>query len=247
MDLDNTQALGCQSLVEANIGMTLDMQLVDTGQSAAASIEKDLRRAIIDLELPPGARLSEQDIATRLGVSRQPVREALIRLANSRLIEIRPHRGTVVARISAKEMTEALFVRQSVEIAVVAKAAQSFDAWQRKRIASLLGKQEEAAEHLDHPAFREHDEAFHIAIATGAGVGIAWVAIADMKTHMDRVCNMTLQGQADMQRRVREHKAIMDAIDAHDIERAKEAMAHHLGSILDDLPDLESRHSSLFI
>jgi DNA-binding GntR family transcriptional regulator len=64
---------------------------------------------------------------------------------------------------------------------------------------------------------------------------------------MDRVCNMTLQGQADMQRRVREHKAIMDAIDAHDIERAKEAMAHHLGSILDDLPDLESRHSSLFI
>lgn len=227
--------------------MTLDMQATDTAESAAASIEKDLRRAIIDLELLPGSRLSEQEIATRLGVSRQPVREALIRLANSRLIEIRPHRGTVVARISAKEMTEALFVRQSVEIAVVARAAQSFDAWQRKRIASLLVKQEEAASRLDHPGFREHDEAFHIAIATGAGVGIAWIAIADMKTHMDRVCNMTLQSEADMQRRVREHKAIMDAIDAHDVEGAKEAMAHHLGSILDDLPDLESQHSSLFI
>lgn len=227
--------------------MTLEIQSAESGESAAASIEKDLRRAIIELELLPGARLSEQDIATRLGVSRQPVREALIRLANSRLIEIRPHRGTVVARISAKEMTEALFVRQSVEIAVVARAAQSFDPWQRKRITSLLLKQEEASARLDHAAFREHDEAFHIAVATGAGVGIAWIAIADMKTHMDRVCNMTLQSEADMQRRVREHRAIMTAIDAHDVEGAKNAMAEHLGSILDELPDLETRHGSLFI
>jgi DNA-binding GntR family transcriptional regulator len=228
--------------------MTLDMQTSnESGESAAATIEKDLRRSIIELELLPGTRLSEQDIATKLGVSRQPVREALIRLANSRLIEIRPHRGTVVARISAKEMIEALFVRQSVEIAVVAKAAQNFDAWQRKRIASLLLKQAEAAEKLDHAGFREHDEAFHIAIATGAGVGIAWIAIADMKTHMDRVCNMTLQSEADMARRVREHTAIMEAIDAHDVEAAKAAMATHLGSILDDLPELETRHANLFI
>jgi DNA-binding GntR family transcriptional regulator len=227
--------------------MTLDIAPAESGESAAASIEKDLRRAIIELELLPGARLSEQEIATRLGVSRQPVREALIRLANSRLIEIRPHRGTVVARISAREMTEALFVRQSVEIAVVARAAQSFDPWQRKRIASILLKQEEVAGKLDHAAFREHDEAFHIAVATGAGVGIAWIAIADMKTHMDRVCNMTLQSEADMQRRVREHQAIMSAIDARDVAGAQQAMAKHLGSILDDLPELESRHSSLFI
>ncbi|HSX70124.1 MAG TPA: GntR family transcriptional regulator [Pseudomonas sp.] len=227
--------------------MVLDMQVADTSESAAAAVEKDLRRAIIELELLPGTRLSEQDIATRLGVSRQPVREALIKLAHSRLIEIRPHRGTVVARISAKEMTEALFVRQSVEDAVVARAAQNFDAWQRKRIATLLVKQEEAAANLDHAAFREHDEAFHIAIATGAGVGIAWVAIADMKTHMDRVCNMTLQGETDMRRRVREHQAIMKAIDEKDVEGARRAMAEHLSSILDALPDLETRHSTLFV
>ena len=240
-------ALTKLSIAEARCNMTLDLQAAESGESAAAMIEKDLRRAIIELELLPGTRLSEQDIANRLGVSRQPVREALIRLANSRLIEIRPHRGTVVARISAREMTEALFVRQAVEVAVVAKAAQSFDPWQRKRIANLLLKQEEAAAALDHAAFREHDEAFHIAIATGAGVGIAWVAIADMKTHMDRVCNMTLQGQGDMQRRVREHRAVMSAIDEHDVERAKSAMVEHLGSILDDLPELETQHAGLFI
>lgn len=227
--------------------MMLGMQPADSGESAAAVIERDLRRAIIELELLPGARLSEQDIATRLGLSRQPVREALIRLANSRLIEIRPYRGTVVARISAREMTEALFVRQAVELAVVARAADNFDAWQRKRIDSLLLKQEEAATALDHTAFRDNDEAFHIAIATGAGVGIAWVAIADMKSHTDRVCNLTLQTEASMQRRVAEHRTIMDAIDRHDVSGAQSAMADHLGRILDELPELEVTHRALFV
>ena len=227
--------------------MTLDIAAAEGAESAAASIEKDLRRAIVELDMLPGTRLSEQDIATRLGVSRQPVREAMIRLANSRLIEIRPHRGTVVARISAREMTEALFVRQSVEIAVVERAAQNFDPWQRKRIESLIAEQEIDARKLDHAGFREHDEAFHIAIAKGAGVGIAWIAIADMKSHMDRVCNLTLQTEADMTRRVREHRAIMAAIDARDVAAARAAMAEHLGSILDHLPELETKHSSLFV
>jgi DNA-binding GntR family transcriptional regulator len=230
-----------------NCHMTLEFPVAETAESAAASIEKDLRRAIVELEMLPGTRLSEQDIATRLGVSRQPVREALIRLANSRLIEIRPHRGTVVARISAREMTEALFVRQSVEISVVERAAQNFDPWQRKRIESLMAEQEVDAAKLDHAGFREHDEAFHIAIAKGAGVGIAWIAIADMKSHMDRVCNLTLQSETDMARRVREHRAIMAAIDARDVEAAKAAMATHLGSILDQLPNLETKHSTLFV
>jgi DNA-binding GntR family transcriptional regulator len=227
--------------------MNVEMKVTDSGESAAAVIEKDLRRQIVELEMQPGTRLSEQDIATRLGVSRQPVREAMIRLAHSRLIEIRPHRGTVVARISAREMTEALFVRQSVEISVVAQAAQNFDHWERKRIDTLIAEQENDARNLNHAGFREHDEAFHIAIAKGAGVGIAWIAIADMKSHMDRVCNLTLQSEADMNRRVLEHRAIMAAIDARDVEQAKAAMATHLGSILDHLPELETRHSNLFV
>jgi DNA-binding GntR family transcriptional regulator len=231
----------------ASPAVNFDLSQADSGDSAASMVERNLRRAIVELELLPGARLSEQEIANRLGVSRQPVREALIRLANSRLIEIRPHRGTVVARISAREMSEALFVRQSIETSVAARAAENFDAWHRKRIESLLAKQEEAAGKLDHTAFREHDEAFHICVATGAGVGIAGIVVADMKTHMDRVCNLTLQSESAMLRRVAEHRLIMDAIDGHDVEKARKAMAEHLGRLLDDLPDLESKYGSLFV
>src|SRR6187402_2376761 len=84
----------------------------ETGETTAAQVERDLRESIIRLELAPGTRLSEQEIATRMGVSRQPVREALIALGKSKLVDIRPNRGTVVVRISARQMIEARFVRE---------------------------------------------------------------------------------------------------------------------------------------
>ena len=95
--------------------------------SAAQRIENELRRLIIALELPPGSRLSEQDIAERHGVSRQPVREALIGLARTRLVEIQPQRGTTVVKISVRKMMEARFVREAIETAVVRRACSSFD------------------------------------------------------------------------------------------------------------------------
>jgi DNA-binding GntR family transcriptional regulator len=62
----------------------------ETGATSASQVERDLREAIIRLELKPGTRLSEQEIADSLGVSRQPVREALIALGKSKLVEVRP-------------------------------------------------------------------------------------------------------------------------------------------------------------
>lgn len=218
----------------------------ETSDSAAQIVERDLRKAIIELKLLPGAKLSEHEIATRLGVSRQPVREALIRLAEANFVEIRPQRGTSVVKISAADMQEALFVRHAVEVAVAERAAENFDSWQRRRIDTILAKQEEAAAAVDRAAFREQDELLHTAIAQGARCGIAWSTIVGLKAHMDRVCNLTLQSQQDLERRVREHREIMVAIDARDSKRAAAAMSTHLMSILDLLPELESRYSSLF-
>ena len=118
--------------------------------SAAQRIESELRRLIIALELPPGSRLSEQDIAERHGVSRQPVREALIGLARTRLVEIQPQRGTTVVKISVRKMMEARFVREAIETAVVRRACASFDQQSRERINDLLQMQEQAARRDDH-------------------------------------------------------------------------------------------------
>ena len=214
--------------------------------SAAQRLETEIRRAIIALQFPPGARLSEQEIATRYGVSRQPVREALIALAKTRLVEILPQRGTTVAKISVRKMMEARFVREAIEVAVVRRACEGFDAQSRIRIDDVLDLQAKAAERDDHTAFQRFDELFHLALAQGAGCPLAWEAVQDIKAHMDRVCHLTIPGADAMRPLVEQHKSIMAAIDRRDHDMAAEAMRFHLTEILRALPQVEAENPELF-
>ena len=214
--------------------------------SAAQRIESELRRSIVALEVLPGTRLSEQDIAERHGVSRQPVREALIGLARMRLVEILPQRGTVVVKISVRKMMEARFVREAIEFAVVRRACSSFDRQTRERIDDLLGMQEDAARRDDHTGFQRYDELFHIALADGAGCPLAWEAVQDIKAHMDRVCQLTLPGADAMLPLIEQHRTIVAAVDARDEDAAADGMRRHLTEILRALPRLEAEHPELF-
>src|SRR5918997_5822397 len=224
----------------------MNFQAVTSSSSAALRVERELRRAIIDLELPPGTRVSEQDLAGRLGVSRQPVREALIALAKTRLVEILPQRGTSVVKISVAKMMEARFVREAIEVAVVRRACEAFDREARERIAHLLETQREAATDGDHHNFRRYDEMFHMALSTGAGCPMAWRTVEDIKAHMDRVCLLTLPGSEAMLPLVDQHREIVAAIDAQDPDRADQAMCHHLSVILRALPRVEAENPDLF-
>jgi DNA-binding GntR family transcriptional regulator len=215
-------------------------------ESAARRVETELRRAIVALELPPGARISEHDIAARHGVSRQPVREALIALQRTQLVEVLPQRGTIVVKISAQKMREARFVREALEIAVVRRACEHFDPAVRLRIDDLLDLQLKVARRDDHAAFQHYDELFHIALTEGAGCPLAWAAVKDVKAHMDRVCQLTLPGAAAMRPLVDQHRAIMAAIDRRNAAAAEQAMRHHLTEILRALPRLEAEHAELF-
>lgn len=216
------------------------------GASAAGRVEAELRRAIVALELPPGTRLSEQEIALKYGVSRQPVREALIALARTRLVDVQPQRGTVVVKFSVRKMMEARFVREAVEVAIVRQACQSFAAQSRQRIGDLIDMQEKAATRDDHGSFQRYDELFHVELTEGVGMPLAWEAIRDIKAHMDRVCQLTLPGTAVMLALVEQHRSIMDAIDARDAAQAAHAMHHHLTEILRALPKTEASYPDLF-
>ena len=98
-----------------------------SSETVKGQVLRDLRRAIVTLELPPGARLSEADIAQRYGVSRQPVREALIALSAVGLVEVKPQRGSVVVKFSTKHMLNVRFIREAIEVAVVRRACVTFD------------------------------------------------------------------------------------------------------------------------
>jgi DNA-binding GntR family transcriptional regulator len=117
--------------------------ITQASESAVRRLERELPRAIVDMEIPPGARLSEQEIAERYGVSPQPVREALIGLGHTGLVSVLPQRGTVVVKISTRLMLQAQFVRESIEAAVARQAAMNFVPYSRARLAALLARQGE--------------------------------------------------------------------------------------------------------
>lgn len=219
---------------------------VSKTETAAQKIEAELRRAIVTLEFLPGMPLSEKDLADRYGVSRQPVREALIALAKADLVEIRQRRGTRVCRISADRMRQARFVREAIETAVARRACAGFDADVRRRIDRILDAQETHADAREHYPFQREDQAFHAALAEGAGCPTAWEALTDIKAHIDRVCHLTLPMPDTLPHVVTQHRAIMAAIDARDPDAAEAAMRDHLAAILAALPEVERTYGYLF-
>ena len=129
-----------------------------------------LRDLILHNDLPPGSRLSESELAARFSVSRQPVREAFIRLSEAGLVDVRPQRGTYVVGISQKSVREARFVREAVETAVSASAArQGLADKVIYELRDLIERQTRCASSGQYDQFFILDEDFHRVLALGAG------------------------------------------------------------------------------
>ena len=212
--------------------------------SVVDQIYATLRGAIIDNDISPGARISETEIAQHCGVSRQPVREAFIKLANEGLLEIRPQRGTFVAKISRPAVMDARFVREAVEADIVKLLAQ---APEPALIANLRGHLVRQREIISGSArdFMEADEAFHHTLAAGADKENAWRVIVEMKAQMDRVRFLSSM-HFSVARLVDQHTQLVDAIAAGDAVSAEQAIRSHLRGILQDLPIIEQEHPEYF-
>lgn len=214
--------------------------------SIAPQVLRLLREAIIRGELPPGRRLSEAEIARRFGVSRQPVREAFIKLQEAGLLSILPQRGTAVQRISLDQVLGARFVREAVEVAVVRAAAEARPARLAERLGALIAAQEAAAARQDPVDFLRLDEAFHRALAEAIGRGFAWTALEPIKAQMDRARFLSFEGATPLPDLIRQHRAIADAIAAGAPDAAEAAMRAHLREILSSLPRMAEAHPDYF-
>ena len=134
--------------IENMLAASLTLQL-----PIAPQIYRELRQSIITMELKPGQRLSEKEISLRLEVSRQPVREAFIKLVDAGLVEVLPQRGTHVLKISARAVMNARFVREAVEVAVIREAAGRLPPSFFAQMDALIGRQRDAAEANDFESF----------------------------------------------------------------------------------------------
>lgn len=205
-----------------------------------------LRSAIVTLRLPPGLALSETEIAKQYGVSRQPVREAFIKLAEAGLVEIRPQRGTFVVPITRRDVMNARFIREAVEVAVVGELAECVTPATIKELRSLIAAQRRAAAEIDWPTFLALDETFHRTLAESAGHTHAWRMLESIKAQMDRVRYLSFSGASPLPHLIRQHAAIVEALARRKRPAAEAAMRTHLREILKTLPAIAEQNPELF-
>lgn len=214
--------------------------------TTAAAIHERLHADIVSLRMPPGMALQEKRIAEEFGVSRTPVREALLRLSEGGLVDIYPQSGTVVSRVPVSAIPEAVLVRKALEGTTVESAAAIATPADIARLDAIIARQKAHAAVDNTSNFHEEDEAFHEAITQIAGYPGIWAILKTVKIQIDRARRLTLPALGRMETVVNEHTIIRDAIAAHDAVAAKEAMIHHLSAVIPDVAELRLRYPDYF-
>ena len=219
--------------------MLIDRNLIwelDPASSITPQLTRILRERIIRNDLKPGDRISESELARAYDVSRQPIREAFIKLADQGLVEVRPQRGTFITKINYLAVLDARFLREAIEADIAKILAANPDPAVIADLRQQLALQE-GIDHSDRDAFTRLDELFHRTLAEAAGKASAWKQIDGLKSQMDRVRYLSL-GKIPTKALVQQHTDIVNRIESGDVVEANRAVRLHLRGVLNDLPKI---------
>ena len=198
-----------------------------------------VREAILNVRLAPGMVLSEQTLAAELGVSRTPVREAILRLTREGLVVVYAQSGTVVSKIDLAQVEEARFVRSALECAAIADAGGATESDLRD-LEAILARQREFEASRDEPTWSEFfslDQELHRKLTQISGHPLVWDVITAARVHMDRVRRLSMPFSqripeiTTIAQVIQEHERIVSAVAAGDLDAAQEAMAFHLSGV----------------
>lgn len=212
----------------------------------SVQIYEFIRDAIISMEFQPGQMIPETALAQQFGVSRTPVREALIKLSNIGFVDVLPQRGTYVSKFSMEKILEARFIREALELAVVATVAEQADDELIAECESILAEQQLAADNDNALAFQKLDDHFHQTLSSRTGYARVTQLIESEKAHMDRVRNLSLHIRGQYHRVLEQHQAILKALKKHNPDAARKAMAVHMQDVYKVLTVIPREHPEYF-
>lgn len=225
--------------------MTFTMKPQTT--STRDAVSHALREQIMMLELVPGTGISEKEISLKFNVSRTPIRESFVRLAQEGLLEILPQRGTFVSLIDLELVEEARFMREQLERAVIRLAcSDSFPDEQLKALQKNLTKQQACIEKQDYRTMFELDEAFHRTIFEGCRKSNTWAVIQQINIHLNRSRMLRLAADHHWDHLYEQHLHMVEAIQEHDADRAERIMKDHLSLTIADQALLKEKFPSYF-
>lgn len=204
----------------------------------------ELRRRVVTLQLPPGAPLSENELAAELGTSRTPVRESLILLSQEGLVQVFPKVGSFVSRVDPALVADAQFLREAVELASLDDIPAEPDAAQVATLRENLVRQQDADD--DPDAFFALDEEFHLGLLRLAGHERTWPTVSAAKGHLDRARRLGLTENPSMRVFRDQHTSVLDALLHGERSEARGLLRTHLRAVFDDIERVRQRSPELF-
>jgi DNA-binding GntR family transcriptional regulator len=193
------------------------------------SIVEPMRRAIVLGELPAGLHLEEPALAQKFGVSRIPVREALVRLEHEGLVRVEPRRGAFIVGMTEDDVHDVYELRSLIEGRAARRASARIDAEGLARLEVLAGQMDDALRRHDPPAMVEPDVQFHRHVVAAAGsrqLLSGWERLAGLIGTILHVTDSVHYGTTPTA--VHGHQLIIDALARRDGKRAEEEVRKHL-------------------
>lgn len=208
------------------------MQLVETSASDATSQPERIRlvllQAIESGELLPGDAVDEKSLADRFGVSRTPVREALLTLAAQHLVRIVPRSGIHVHAPAAPELVSMLEALSELEAVVARLCALRMDPGQRDRMQRLAEATRKAAAAGDRHGYETENQRFHDALYEGCGNPVVVEQVRQLRLRLAAFRRKVRDQPGRLQSAAMEHDAVVTAVVDNDAERAAQAMREHI-------------------
>lgn len=208
------------------------MRKTSKKRSRADEVYDQLRFLIVTLALKPGEVLLERDLCAKFSVSRTPVREATLRLAEHGLVIIAPQHATSVAGIDARAVRQAHFLRSNLELPVICYLCRQ-KGLDLSEVRAILALQKQAMRIADFVDFIPLDDQFHHSLFILAGMGELWSVIHARKAHLDRIRFLQAPAPGKIPLLVDEHETILNAIERGDERQAEETLRVHIaGAVL---------------
>lgn len=193
----------------------------------------ELRELIVTLELPPGALVKEPELVERLGIGRTPVREALRRLSQEKLIEVYPRRGMVVTTVDVRDLARLCEVRAVLEPEAARLAAERATQADLDTIAELLTELA-ARRRRDDRALIDLDRRIHASVYRASHNHFLEETLEQYYTHALRIWMLGLE-RTGLRAAVHEHAELLGAILRGNAGRAEELMRLHVERFEDEM------------
>jgi DNA-binding GntR family transcriptional regulator len=197
-------------------------------ESLAKKVQKALRQSILNNELIPSVIYNEKTIAQDLGISRTPVREALLELSAKRLVKFLPQKGVVINTFTVQEIEDAFEIRTALEVFSVQKICLGPGKPDTRELEKNLADQQKAVESKDEPVFMEADRQFHIGFTRLTQNSYLIDMMEDIRDIMHLMGFKALGIKGRMQAVVKEHRKILTAVQQKNVSLAMEQMQVHL-------------------